>query len=234
MRKVKDNRARGAMECRHASDTNLDYYPTPQWATRALVEWIEQFVGKDAKTWLKTRSVWEPAAGAGHMIDVLSDSFGLTRATDIEDYGRRFELRDFIAGDGKDFGKADFVITNPPFSLAQDFILRGMQVSDFMVCMLARLSLLETHRRYNSIFKKYPPASVLVFSDRLGFVKGKVAKGAPGSTAFAWFVWIRPFETPYPTRLEWIPPGTKARLERESDYIEGNEYLANTRQVVLW
>ena len=172
------------------------------------------------------------------MIDVLRDSFGLTRATDIEDYGRRFELRDFIAGDGKDFGKTDFVITNPPFSLAEDFILRSFQVSEFMVCILARLSLTESHRRYNAIFKHSPPANILVFSDRLGFIKGKVAKNAPGSTAFAWFVWMRPFTfpggKPLPPKFEWIPPGTKARLERESDYIEGNEYLANVRQVVLW
>src|ERR671926_1773329 len=53
------------MACRREPPDSLDLFCTPPWATRALVHHVLGFAGAQPET------VWEPAAGYGHMVEVL-------------------------------------------------------------------------------------------------------------------------------------------------------------------
>ena len=69
----------------------LDYYPTPPFVTHALITFLSD-CGHD----LKHLHVDEPAAGGGHMVDVLAQSFGIVSASDLADRGRGFPTFDYV------------------------------------------------------------------------------------------------------------------------------------------
>src|SRR5262249_878663 len=77
----KQNTSHAVMAQRFEAKDSLDDFPTPPWATRALLEHV--IPNKD----LARRSVWEPACGEGHMAKVLKESFGRVDASDIFPYG---------------------------------------------------------------------------------------------------------------------------------------------------
>lgn len=66
-----------------------DDFPTPPWATRALIEHV-----LDDKASLRSMSCIEPACGAGHMSKVLKEYFGEVKSADAHYYGYG-EIRDF-------------------------------------------------------------------------------------------------------------------------------------------
>ena len=69
---------------------SADNFPTPPWATRALIE--RYFNDLDS---LKDLSCLEPACGAGHMSKVLGEFFGEVHSYDAYDYGYG-GVRDFL------------------------------------------------------------------------------------------------------------------------------------------
>jgi hypothetical protein len=76
------NRSNAVMATRIEPSDGLDDFPTPPWATRALIEHVIQG-GPD----LRSQICLEPACGAGHMAKVLAEYFGDVRASDIHPYG---------------------------------------------------------------------------------------------------------------------------------------------------
>src|SRR5437870_859143 len=85
---------------------SLDDFPTPPWATRALVEHI---IADKLK--LRKQTVLEPACGQGHMAKVLAEYFGAVKASDVFTYGYG-EVADFVSAP-YEVGQFDWVITNP-------------------------------------------------------------------------------------------------------------------------
>ena len=61
---------------------SLDYFPTPPWATLALMEKLAIPKGSPL-------TCCEPAAGGGHMSDVLADFFAVVDSSDIVDHEGR-------------------------------------------------------------------------------------------------------------------------------------------------
>lgn len=88
----------------------MDFYPTPPDVTQALLDMLD--IPKGA-------TIWEPACGAGDLARVLSNNGYKTILTDIQ-YGQDFLTTDLPAG-------VDWIITNPPFSLADKFIERAWE-----------------------------------------------------------------------------------------------------------
>ena len=79
---------------RDADKHGLDYYPTPPWATEALLAHPAIHLGTQP---LEKQSCLEPAAGGGHMVDVLEQHFGKVYAADIADpEGRGWGDNDFL------------------------------------------------------------------------------------------------------------------------------------------
>lgn len=169
-----------------------DYYPTPAWATRALID-NEQFRG----------DIWECACGDGAMSVVLAETGNRVESSDLFDRGFGEIGHDFLTTRRR-FSN---IITNPPFHSAEGFVASGLRVAQRKFALLLRLAFLEGANRANTIFHRAPPARVWVFSERITFyMKGAQTAGS-GTTAYAWFVWDKAHAGP--TELCWFKPGYK-------------------------
>jgi hypothetical protein len=80
------NGARAIMAARKERADSLDFFPTPPYATRALIEHVLPVLGVQQSD-LSRMIAWEPAFGEGHMAEPLAEYFGQVIATDIFDYG---------------------------------------------------------------------------------------------------------------------------------------------------
>lgn len=104
-----------------------DYYPTPEVATLALLKYIRP-----------TEQVWEPACGKLHISNVLRRHGCSVLSTDI-DTGDDFLLSGRIF-DGD-------IITNPPYSLAVEFVNHGLLLTNSRVCMLLPIGFMTSQSR---------------------------------------------------------------------------------------
>lgn len=206
------NRSTAVMQRRAEAHDSLDDFPTPPWATRALCEWL----GPDA---LKRLDVWEPACNRGYMAAPLGEFFYAVWASDVHDYGlpgafHHDFLQPFLPHVIEWSGAApSWIISNPPFRLAEQFIERARQITP-RVAMLVRGAFLEGVGRYERLFSQAPPSDVLQFCERVPMVKGRYDSKASTATSYVWLVWRHGADPG--TRLHWIPPCRK-RLERPSD-----------------
>lgn len=171
-----------------------DFYPTPPWATFALLD-NEKFEG----------DVWEPACGDGTMSRVI-EAHGLhVRSSDLYNRGFGESGVDFL----KSRRRADNIITNPPYNSAEGFVQAGLKLARNKFALLLRLAFLESASRHNSIFSFTPPARVWVFSERITFYPAGAEVKGTGTTAYAWFVWDK--AAPTHSQLKWLKPGYKGR-----------------------
>ena len=208
----KQNTSCAVMARRLEPTDSLDFFPTPAWATRALMEHVTG--GRHG-----LESVLEPAAGEGHMVSVLREYFGAVRASDIHDYGKGFEVRDFLDKGSlfeQPLQRVDWSIFNPPFNLAADFVRRALEISDVGVAALVRTAWAESIDRYEGLFRELPPSTWAVFTERVPMVKGRVDESASSATSYSWVVWDIGDRSGR-TNLVWIPPCRK-ELERPEDY----------------
>jgi hypothetical protein len=147
------------------------------------------------------------------MDKVLREYFRTTSASDAYDYGYG-KIADFRSAP---YGVAsyDWVITNPPFNLAEEFIGRARKIATRGVAILARTVFIESVGRFERLFEPDPPAIFAQFVERVPMVKGRLDKKASTATGYAWFVWLN--ESNCSTELVWIPPCRKS-LEQLTDY----------------
>jgi hypothetical protein len=171
-----------------------DFYPTPDWATYALID-NERFEGR----------IWEPACGDGAMVRVLRNSGTEVEASDLYDRGYGEVGIDFL----KSSRIVENIITNPPYNSAEGFVEAGLRQATHKLCLLLRLAFLEGGNRQRTIFTNNPPARVWVFSERITFYPARAVVRGSGTTAYAWFVWDK--SSTGATELKWLPPGYKAR-----------------------
>jgi len=193
-----------------ASDSRDDF-PTPPWATRALLAHVLEDFGP-----FDRQSVVDPACGAGYMARPLAESFGQVVASDIYPYGFG-AVRDYLTVP-YEANAVDWVITNPPFRLAEEFVLRSLTVARKGVAILARTVFIESVGRYRNLFGVHPPCRFAQFTERVPMIKGKVDRSASTATGYAWLVWSKEIQTEHPL-LVWIPPCRKA-LECDADYSD--------------
>lgn len=203
------NRSHAVMAQRIEAADSADDFPTPPWATRGFMEHIIADKGPFAEM-----SCLEPACGAGHMAKVLKEYFGDVRSSDAFAYGYG-EVRDFLSVP-YEANAVDWVITNPPFRLAEAFIERALIVARRGVAILARTVFIESVGRYRSIFEFNPPTKFAQYAERVPMVRGRLDQKASTATGYAWLVWEKDSVCTDP-RLMWVPPCRKA-FERESDY----------------
>lgn len=171
-----------------------DFYPTPSWATFALID-NEKFTG----------DIWECACGDGAMSQVLEMTGQEVRSTDLYERGYGESGIDFrTSGE-----KSPNIVTNPPFNSAEEFVHSGLRSAKHKFALLLRLAFLEGAGRQHSIFLQKPPGRVWVFSERITFYPKNVEKKGSGTTAYAWFVWDQTHSGP--TELKWLPTGYKNR-----------------------
>jgi 23S rRNA G2445 N2-methylase RlmL len=126
-------------------------------------------------------NILEPACGDGAIVKVLKDN-GYTEITAYD------KETNFL----KETKKYDTVITNPPFSLAYEFIQKAKEVSENKIYMLLPLNYLHGKKRYDNIYqdKDFGLRSVYVFTryPLLGELLRKDGKHNTGMVVYAWYV----------------------------------------------
>lgn len=135
----------------------------------------------------------EPSAGNGHIVEVVKangDNSVLAlelREEELETLkviADDVEIEDFLKfnPNGKRF---DYIIGNPPYSIALEFMEKCFEISDenTVVIMLLRTAFLESKKRYD-FWQKHPVNGLYVLSQRPSFT----GKGTD-ATSYSWFVW---------------------------------------------
>ena len=173
-----------------------DYYATPPSAVEMLLE-LENF----------SKSIMEPACGQGHIAEVLKSHGYTVCATDLINRGYGVGGVDFFnINEPTDMD----IITNPPYSMAKEFVEHAMEIitDGHKVAMFLKLTFLEGQGR-RELFRKYPPKIVYVSTSRIGCAKnGEFKKNKDGNlkadsaVAYCWYVWQKGFNGD-PT-LKWF------------------------------
>lgn len=181
----------------------LDFYCTDPDIVRALLD-VEQI----------SENVWEPAAGAGHIVNVLKEFNKKVTATDIAVRPEYPDIRggvDFLASSGCYDGT---VMTNPPFAKngVMNFVLKAFEVVKpaplNKIIMYARIEILESEIRYKKLYSKFPPRVVYVFPKRPKFGKVGSISEVSNMETHCWVVWdsIPTFDAPI---IKWLYPKPK-------------------------
>lgn len=159
--------------------TGADSYPTPPWCVHALLNTLALPAGR----WL------EPSAGHGailHAVQTMRSDVTWT-AVEIDpacEASLRAQTADVHIADFLQYQPPqpfDVVIANPPYSRAQEFVVRALQQAD-TVAMLLRLSFVSSKGRFDLMSRTAP--DVYVLPDRPQF-----AGTNRDSSDYAWFVW---------------------------------------------
>jgi hypothetical protein len=199
---------------RKSSRAGPDYYPTPPWATRALCEWL------GPRFDIAVHSVWEPACGEGYMARPLAEYFDQVFTSDYIDrsatYPDQGAIIDFLLPwHDPAMPAADWIVTNPPFNCATEFIALALERARVGVAMLVKVQFLEGVRRFGEIYSQCPPVAVLQFSERVPMVQGRIDPDVSSNQAYIWVIFLK--DNTDTTRLHWIGPA-RADLERPQDY----------------
>jgi hypothetical protein len=161
-----------------------DFYETPAWCTRLL---LDQLPAPDV--------ILDPCAGNGAVLRVAESRGFPTCGVEINE--ARAEVSqathvDFLLDDyeWRQFGPF-WVVTNPPYSLAFEFVQKCLSIGAIGVAMLLPINWLASRKRH-ALLSKHTPA-IWVLPQRPAFVNNKTA-----ACDYAWFVWS-----------ESIPPTVK-------------------------
>lgn len=147
-----------------------DFYPTPAEATQALLDFLHI---------PKTCKIWEPACGEGHMVQTLRNNGYDVIGTDINQGQDYLEIN---KPDG-----VDWIITNPPFSHAVEFISKSID-HGLPFAFILKAQFWNARKRY-PIFNKQPPTWILPLTWRPDFLFKTRGKGAPLMDVM-WCVWF--------------------------------------------
>jgi hypothetical protein len=109
---------------------------------------------------------------------------------------------------------ADWIITNPPFRRAEEFVLKALDRARVGVAVFTRLQWLETVGRYRRLFNEHPPTLVAIFAERVPLHMGRWEPKGSTATGYCWLVWIKG-SSPQPPF--WIPPGQRKLCARPDD-----------------
>jgi hypothetical protein len=145
-----------------------DFYPTPSWCYESLdINWSAFETGL------------EPAKGDGRILNFM-ESKGI-----LCDWAELQEGRDYL---DLEYGPVDLILTNPPFSLALEFIQKALTEADTVI-MLLRLNFLGSQKR-KAFWVDNTPTALHILSKRPSFTGT-----GTDSTEYAWFVWDKTLRT---------------------------------------
>jgi hypothetical protein len=195
---------------------SLDFFPTPPWGTRALMEHVLPQVWPYPD--LFNCVAFDPCCGEGHMAVALGERFAGVHAADIFSYGFG-AVSDFLHPEPAFLPEADWIVMNPPFNLGLGFVERALGQARRGVAVLVRTAFCEGAERYRRLFRGRPPQVEAQFVERLAMHKGRWVVNGTTATAYCWMVWLT--HVPHgwgATRRIWIPP-CKTKLTRHDDWL---------------
>lgn len=163
----------------------LDFYVEPEECSIALFA-EHKFQGP----------IWDPACGLGRITDAARLAGYKTISTDIKKRSPKCDdTLDFLSN------KAQFIFTdivsNPPFSLAEEFVKKSLSVvpRHGQVAMILPIVWIAGFSRKRNWLPASPLKKVLPISPRPSMPPGAVIlageRAGNGTKDYAWFVWQR-------------------------------------------
>lgn len=171
-----------------------DYYATDPKAVTMLLSKYDIF----------GQEILEPCVGGGMIADTINSFYTNKRnitALDIIDRGYPNTIvQDFLTWETNN--KYDAIITNPPYSLAKEFIEKGLTLlnNNGQMAMFLKIQFLEGQKR-EELFNKYPPKYVYVFRNRMATwnngqsLDPNTGKKWATTMCHAWFIWEKDSKT---------------------------------------
>lgn len=185
-----------------------DHYPTPLQAVYPLFRHLAI-----------PRVFREPACGEGHIAEIATGYGHEVIATNLVDRGYGEHGVNFLH---EKKARASCIVTNPPFSLDEEFVEHAFRLGVDLAIFFLRLKWLCGADRYRDIMGPRPPCLVLPFIQRITFYAGDTAEGdQPGwnTEDFAWFVWRKGF-LGKPT-IDWLSRDDGLQSDLFRDNING-------------
>ena len=143
------------------------------------------------------QEVLEPCVGQGHIADTLLKYDPNIHITGIDLIDRGYPntiVADFLTWTpDKQYNS---IVTNPPYSLAGEFVEKGMDCLKpcGIMAMFLKIQFLEGAKR-KELFEKYPPKYIYVFRNRMATWNNgqpkdpKTGKKWATTMCHAWFIW---------------------------------------------
>ncbi len=143
--------------------------------------------------------IWENAVGLGSISNTIKEYYPNNKIieTDLIDRGIGKGNIDFLNHNFKEF-KADTIITNPPFSLLNDFISRGLELTNKYLIYFAKIQTLEGVNRI-AILENSPLKYVYIHKNRQNTYRNNerlnpvTGKKWSTTTVMCWFVWDKEY-----------------------------------------
>ena len=203
--KGNSNSLRAAISVKSPNSTNEreqdDFYATDPEALQKLLDhcsaWlyntldmIKPSVGKIQDKIHLVMPIWECACGNGNLAEVLVNNGFIVWATDLKDRGygqnRNIDFLNTIKTNNP------VILTNPPYSLATEFIENALEIlpEGGLYIALMNITYLAGQKRYQRVYSKGNLREIYVFSKRIECWKnGEKPKDKCGSIAnYAWYV----------------------------------------------
>jgi hypothetical protein len=171
-----------------------EFFPTPEGTTRAALFWLIQ-AGFP-------KHVWECACGEGHISKVLTAAGYNVFSSNLTDRGYGRIGVNFLS-QTKAFAPA--VVTNPPFSLSDEFIVHALTVLGIEYLALLLPSGIFHAKDRVKLFRLHTPSLILPLTWRLDVTGQK----RPTMNC-SWYIWtpdLPPIEGFYPCVSEEKLPG---------------------------
>lgn len=153
------------------------------------------------------------------MSRVLAEFFGNVFSSDIHPYGFG-EVGDFLSSPliepWRPPAPADWIIMNPPFNKATEFVREAIPMARIGVAMLLRTVWALDSDERAKLFEEHPLTLLCPFMGRLPILRGRVVRKAKSATAYSWCIWRKGANGP--EAIERIPFDAQRRLERNEDY----------------
>lgn len=168
-----------------------DFYAEPRWCNDELFNHVK-FVGQ----------IHDPCCGSGRVLESAKVAgYTVTAADKVR---RMYPFQDKEINFLEDTSVYDNIVCNPPYNLAELFFHHAYEHTRNSIAFLVRLAFLESQYRYKTIFSKFHPQQVLVFSTRPSMPPYGQPVGG-GKTAYCWIIWSVSNSVPCPfTKLDWI------------------------------
>ena len=164
-----------------------DFYPTPTWCYENL-----------DINWSQFSTAHEPCCGDGRIIDWLEEQGVPTTYSEINEELDFFEWNEEV----------DLILTNPPFSLAQEFIDHALPRAQTTI-MLMRINYLGSIKRHEW-WKEKCPTALYVLSKRPSFTGA-----GTDATEYCWYVWDK--TNRLPTGIQFVIPPTPEQNTRDNN-----------------
>jgi hypothetical protein len=176
---------------------DLDFYETPQWATRVLLEELPIRGMGDMVT------ILEPCHGEGAITRELLSAGHQVQTNDVNPSTDADTHLDAAYGPNWRKWYPHWVITNPPFIKAREIFRHAYDHAKEGVALLLRLSFLEPTDDRGELLWRLPPDELIVLP-RISFT----GDGNTDSVTCAWMIWHKQYQR---RRIQVIPkPSTDA------------------------